>query len=103
MGIHNTLDYYYIINEQKLLVKVMSYFTWKETGLTNDCSSLEAMASRFEESAKLMRRMSKENFKLKVKNKRQLITHSDPAIFEAWGFISEEAPYKQLTLIREDD
>jgi hypothetical protein len=33
----------------------MSYFTWKEAGLTSDCSSLEAMASRFEEAASLMR------------------------------------------------
>ena len=38
----------------------MSYFTWKESGLTSDCSTLEAMASRFEESAKLMRKMSQE-------------------------------------------
>ena len=77
----------------------MSYFTWKETGLTNDCTSLEAMASRFEESAKLMRRMAKEEFKLKIKNKEQLITHPDPSVFEAWGFISEEPPFKQLKLI----
>ena len=50
----------------------MSYFTWKETGLTKDCDSLEAMASRFEESAKLMRKMSKEGFILKRINKEQL-------------------------------
>tara|TARA_B100000700_G_C14229061_1_gene482837 strand:+ start:15 stop:260 length:246 start_codon:yes stop_codon:yes gene_type:complete len=79
----------------------MSYFTWKETGLTNDCTSLEAMASRFEESAKLMRQMAKENFELKIKNKKQLITHKDPSVFEAWGFISEEPPFKQLKLITE--
>ena len=47
----------------------MSYFTWKETGLTSDCESLEAMASRFEESAKLMRRMAKEGFILKKQMK----------------------------------
>lgn len=77
----------------------MSYFTWKETGLTNDCSSLEAMASRFEESAKLMRRMSKEGFKLEKRTKKQFITHPDETIFESWGFISEEPPFKQLKLI----
>jgi len=26
----------------------MTYFTWRETGLTADCASLEAMAARFE-------------------------------------------------------
>ena len=77
----------------------MSYFSWKETGLTSDCTSLEAMASRFEESAKLMRRMAEEGFKLKKKKKVQLITHNDPDIFESWGFINEEGPFKQLTLI----
>ena len=77
----------------------MSYFTWKEAGLTSDCETLESMASRFEESAKLMRRMSKEGFKVERHNKKQLITHSDPKIFQDWGFISEAAPYKQLTLI----
>ena len=40
----------------------MSYFTWKETGLTSDCSSLGAMASRFEEAAKLMRRMNQDHY-----------------------------------------
>ena len=43
----------------------MNYFTWKENGLTSDCKSLEAMASRFEESAKLMRKMALQGFKLK--------------------------------------
>ena len=80
----------------------MNYFTWKEIGLTSDCSSLEAMAARFEESAKLMRRMSKEGFKLKIKEKNQLIIHSDPQIFKEWGFINEEPAYKQLTLIADD-
>ncbi len=77
----------------------MNYFTWKETGLTNDCESLEAMASRFEESAKLMRHMAQEGFKLEKNKNKQLISHHDPEIFEEWGFISEEAPYRQLTLI----
>ena len=79
----------------------MSYFTWKETGLTHDCHSLNAMASRYEEAAKLMRRMSKEGFILKHKRETQLITHTDPNIFESWGFINEESPMKQLNLIIE--
>ena len=77
----------------------MSYFTWKETGLTSDCSSLEAMASRFEESAKLMRKMAKKGFKLKKQKKRQLITHADSSIFQSWGFINEEPASKQLKLV----
>ena len=80
----------------------MSYFTWKEAGLTSDCASLESMASRFEESAKLMRKMAKEGFKLEKRIKEQLITHEDPKIFEDWGFINEEAPFRQLTLIENE-
>ena len=79
----------------------MAYFTWKEEGLTNDCESLESMAARFEESAKLMRQMSADGFKVERKNKRQIIIHNDSKIFDKWGFISEELPYHQLTLIPE--
>ncbi len=79
----------------------MSYFTWKETGLTSDCSTLEAMAARFEESAKLMRKMSKEGFTLKYHKNQQLIIHSDPKIFKHWGFVNEEPACKQLMLIPE--
>ncbi len=77
----------------------MSYFTWQEKGLTQDCESLEAMASRFEESAKLMRKMAREGFILKIEKKKQLITHENSNIFNEWGFISEEAPFRQLALI----
>ena len=81
----------------------MSFFTWKDTGLTSDCASLEAMASRFEETAKLMKKLSKRGFKLKKLSERQLIIHSDPEVFDEWGFISEERPFKQLSLIPEDE
>ncbi len=81
----------------------MSFFTWKDKGLTSDCSSLDAMASRFEETAKLMKRLSKKGFRLKKDKNRQLIIHSDPEVFDEWGFISEERPFKQLSLIPEDD
>ena len=76
----------------------MTYFTWKETRLTNDCSSLEAMAFRFEESSKLFKKMAKEGFKLEQKDGKQIITHNDEQIFEEWGFISEETPYLQLKI-----
>ena len=81
----------------------MSFFTWKDKGLTSDCSSLEAMASRFDESAKLMKKLSQKGFKLKKVKERQLIIHSDSEVFDEWGFISEERPFKQLSLIPEDE
>ena len=81
----------------------MSFFTWNDKGLTSDCSSLDAMASRFEETAKLMKRLSKKGFQLKKDKNRQLIIHSDPDVFDEWGFISEERPFKQLSLIPEDE
>ena len=81
----------------------MSFFTWKDTGLTNDCKSLDAMASRFEETANLMKKLSKKGFKLKKTQKNQLIIHSDSKVFDQWGFISEELPFKQLSLIPDDD
>ncbi|MCP9775539.1 hypothetical protein KBY58_01620 [Cyanobium sp. HWJ4-Hawea] len=79
----------------------MAYFTWKETGLTGDCASLEAMAARFEEAAKLMRRMAQEGFSIERHSDGQHITHPDPAVFEAYGFVSEESPVRQLTLLCE--
>ena len=81
----------------------MTYFTWREKGLTGDCPSLEAMAARFEESASLMRRMADEGFVLNRNGTEQRITHPDAAIFEAWGFISEESPVRQLTLMPDLD
>ena len=32
---------------------MMTYFTWKEEGLTNDCETLDSVAARFEEAARL--------------------------------------------------
>ena len=81
----------------------MTYFTWRESGLTTDCTSLEAMAARFQESASLMRRMAEEGFRLERNANQQRITHHDPSVFEAWGFVSEESPVRQLTLIPDLD
>ena len=80
----------------------MTFFTWKEEGLTNDCETLDSMAARFEESARLMKKMSAEGFKVEKRNNRQIITHTDSKIFKNWGFISEEPPYQQLTLTLEE-
>ena len=81
----------------------MSFFTWKDNGLTSDCSTLDAMASRFEEPATLMKKLSQKGFKLKKREKDQLIIHSDPEVFNQWGFISEEQPFRQLCLIPDDE
>lgn len=77
----------------------MACFTWKDTGLSSDCASLAAMASRFEEAAALMRRMAAEGFQLERRSDGQRITHPDPAVFEAYGFIDEESAVRQLTLL----
>jgi hypothetical protein len=76
----------------------MAYFTWREAGLTADCTSLDSMAARFEEAAALMRRMAAEGFRLERDSQGQRITHPDPAVFEAYGFISEESAERQLTV-----
>ncbi|MEI7666237.1 MAG: hypothetical protein WCI65_09350 [Synechococcaceae cyanobacterium ELA263] len=76
----------------------MAYFTWREAGLTADCASLDSMAARFEEAAALMRRMAAEGFRLEKDSQGQRITHPDPAVFEAYGFISEETAERQLTV-----
>ena len=81
----------------------MNFFTWKDNGLTSDCSSLDAMASRYEETAKLMKKLSCKGFELKTIQKNQFIVHPDPEVFDQWGFISEERPFKQLCLISEED
>ena len=81
----------------------MSFFTWKDNGLTSDCKSLDAMASRFEETANLMKNLSRKGFKLRKTHNNQLIIHSDPTVFDHWGFISEEGPFKQLCLIPDDE
>ena len=70
----------------------MTYFTWRESGLTADCSSLEAMAARFEESASLMRRMSSEGFQLERHGTEQRITHPDPTVFEACLLYTSPSP-----------
>ena len=81
----------------------MHFFTWKEAGLTSDCASLEAMAARFEEAASLMRRMAAEGFSLERQHGQPRITHGDPEVFAAWGFINEASPERQLTLINDLD
>ena len=61
------------------------------------------MAARFEESERLMTKMSAEGFKIEKRNKRPIITHIDSKIFNDWGFVSEEPPYQQLTMILEEE
>jgi hypothetical protein len=61
------------------------------------------MAARFEEAAGLMRRMADEGFQLERCSDGQRITHPDPAVFEAYGFVSEEPPVRQLTLLQDGE
>ena len=70
----------------------MTYFTWRESGLTTDCASLEAMAARFEEAASLMRRMSEEGFHLERNGKQQRITHPNPSVCSKPGDSSAKNP-----------
>jgi hypothetical protein len=77
------------------------YFTWKDQGLTEDCASLASMAARFEEAANLMRRMASEGFHLERSCGSQLIAHADPERFQAYGFVNEEPPARQLGLVLE--
>jgi hypothetical protein len=46
-----------------------------------------------------MRRMAAEGFALERHSDGQHITHGDAEVFEAYGFIDEESPVRQLTLI----
>jgi hypothetical protein len=46
-----------------------------------------------------MRRMAEEGFRLEQTADGQRITHPDPTVFEAYGFISEESPERQLTML----
>jgi hypothetical protein len=86
---------------QVAAVPAMAYFTWREAGLTADCASLDAMASRFEEAAALMRRLAAEGFRVERSPEGSRITHPDPSVFEAYGFISEEPPERQLTVFND--
>ena len=62
----------------------MPHFTWKDTGLTAEA---------------LMRRMADQGFELERHSDGQRITHPDSDVFEAYGFINEESPVRQLTLL----
>jgi len=50
-----------------------------------------------------MKKLSKKGFKLKKTQNNQLILHPDPEVFDQWGFISEEVPFKQLCLMSDEE
>ncbi len=77
----------------------MPHFTWQDKGLSEDCHSLVAMAARFEEAAALMRRLARDGFCLEQQGGQQRITHKDPAMFAAFGFLDEAGPGSQLELV----
>ena len=76
----------------------MPHFTWQDKGLSEDCHSLAAMAARFEEAAALMRRLHQDGFLLERQAGQHRITHTDPAVFAAFGFLDEAGPGCQLQL-----
>jgi len=45
--------------------------------------------------------MAAEGFCLERDQQGQRITHPDPAVFEAYGFVSEESPERQLTMLED--
>ena len=51
----------------------------------------------------LMKKLSNKGFKLKKTQNNQLILHPDPEVFDQWGFISEEVPFKQLCLMSDEE
>jgi len=57
------------------------------------------MAARFEEAAALMRRLDQDGFLLEPQGGQQHITHTDPAVFAAFGFLDEAGPGRQLELV----
>lgn len=77
----------------------MPHFTWHDKGLSEDCHSLAAMAARFEEAAALMRRLHQDGFLLERQGGQHRITHMDPAVFAAFGFLDEAGPGRQLELV----
>ena len=50
-----------------------------------------------------MKKINRFNFKVEKRNNRQIITHMNSKIFNDWGFVSEEPPYQQLTMILEEE
>ena len=66
------------------------------------CASLAAMASRLEEAAQLMRRLAAAGFAVERVEGVQRIVHNDPDLFGSYGFVSEEAPERQLDLVLDD-
>ena len=77
----------------------MPHFTWQDKGLSEDCRSLAAMAARFEEAAALMRRLAHDGFRMEQQGGQQRITHPDPTVFAAFGFLDEAGPGRQLELV----
>ena len=63
----------------------MSFFTWKDDGLTSDCTSLDAMASRFEETASLIKRLSQKGFILKKTQKNHNCNKTRPLSLANWS------------------
>ena len=67
----------------------MASFTWDESTLSADCSTLASMAQRFEEAAELMRQLDQSGFQLEKHQGSRVIKHQSEEIFSSFGFILE--------------
>ena len=69
----------------------MASFTWDESTLSSDCSTLESMAQRFEDAAALMRQLDKSGFEVRGQNGNREIIHTNTEIFSSFGFILDKS------------
>ena len=66
--------------------RAMASFTWDESTLSADCTTLESMAQRFEDTAALMRQLDKSGFEVRKQNGNREIIHTNTEIFSSFGF-----------------
>ncbi|WP_028951875.1 hypothetical protein [Synechococcus sp. CC9616] len=67
----------------------MASFTWDESTLSADCSTLACMAQRFEDAAALMRQLDQSGFELEQHQGNRIIKHQNEQVFSSFGFILE--------------
>ena len=67
----------------------MASFTWDESTLSADCSTLASMARRFEDAAALMRKLDQSGFELVQHHGNRIIKHQNEQVFSSFGFVLE--------------
>ena len=69
--------------------RAMASFTWDESTLSADCTTLASMAQRFEDAAALMRQLDQNGFELEQYQGNRIIKHQNEQIFSSFGFVLE--------------